>query len=156
MSSFVNLLDVVYPVGSVYCSMNSTSPATLFGGTWKQVTSRFLYGSTSGEATGGSSSHYHKWYLNWIEWQGTLASMNNNQSGDQLESGTDIYGGDGESGDMTLSKTYGTSPWGHTKAADVSGYTTARNPKTVHIECKTTDESTLPPYITCYMWYRTA
>ena len=28
------LLDLVYPVGSVYISVNSVSPATLFGGTW--------------------------------------------------------------------------------------------------------------------------
>ena len=30
-----NFLDSVYPVGSVYMSVNSTSPQTLFGGTWE-------------------------------------------------------------------------------------------------------------------------
>ena len=53
------LLDLVYPVGSVYISYNSASPAALFGGTWEQIQGRFLLessesypaGSTGGEAT---------------------------------------------------------------------------------------------------------
>lgn len=28
------LINLVYPVGSIYMSINSTSPQTLFGGTW--------------------------------------------------------------------------------------------------------------------------
>lgn len=44
------LLDKVYPVGSIYMSVNSTSPATLFGGTWEQLPGRFLLGSGSVEA----------------------------------------------------------------------------------------------------------
>jgi len=36
ISSYIsnNLLNLVYPVGSIFLSVNSTSPATLFGGTW--------------------------------------------------------------------------------------------------------------------------
>ena len=37
-----NFLDKTYPVGSIYLSLNSTSPASLFGGTWKQIKDRFL------------------------------------------------------------------------------------------------------------------
>lgn len=38
------LLDLIYPVGSIYMSVNSTSPATLFGGTWERIKSKFLFG----------------------------------------------------------------------------------------------------------------
>lgn len=53
------IFDMIYPVGSIYMSVNSTSPATLFGGTWSQIKDKFLLacgdtysnGATGGEAT---------------------------------------------------------------------------------------------------------
>lgn len=38
MSTWTNILDLVYPVGSLYQSVNSSSPASLFGGTWTRYT----------------------------------------------------------------------------------------------------------------------
>lgn len=48
----------VYPIGSIYISINNTSPATLFGGTWNQITDTFLLssGSRSAGATGGAEN----------------------------------------------------------------------------------------------------
>lgn len=49
-----------YPVGAIYLSVNSTSPATLFGGTWEQLENRFLLGAGSdytAGATGGEAVH---------------------------------------------------------------------------------------------------
>ena len=51
-----------YPVGSIYMSVNSTSPATLFGGTWQQLQNSFLVGAGSNYtagSTGGSATHSH-------------------------------------------------------------------------------------------------
>ena len=56
MSNFVNLLDIVYPVGSIYQSMSKTSPASLVGGTWTQIKT-FLYGSDTPKNTGGEATH---------------------------------------------------------------------------------------------------
>lgn len=50
------VLDDAYPVGAVYISYASTSPASLFGGTWTAITGRFPY-FNAGTGTGGSNTH---------------------------------------------------------------------------------------------------
>lgn len=56
MSNFVDLMDIVYPVGSIYQSINVTSPASSIGGTWTQLKT-FLYWSTQSKQTGGEKTH---------------------------------------------------------------------------------------------------
>ena len=54
------ILNAAYPIGAVYISVNSTSPATLFGGTWERIQGRFLLGASgsySAGSTGGEASH---------------------------------------------------------------------------------------------------
>ena len=48
--------NAAYPIGYIYMSTSSTSPATLFGGSWTQITGRFLYGNTSAGGTGGADT----------------------------------------------------------------------------------------------------
>ena len=53
------LLNLVYPVGSIYWSSNNINPATLFGGTWAQIKDRFILAagdSYSNGATGGAAT----------------------------------------------------------------------------------------------------
>ena len=70
------IFDDIYPVGSIYMSVNSTNPANLFGGTWTQLKDRFLLGAGStytNGSTGGSAtqrlsvanlpSHTHPQYV---------------------------------------------------------------------------------------------
>lgn len=57
---FNNLVDLVYPVGSIYMSVSPTSPDTLFGGTWERIQDRFLLAAGSSYAagsTGGEAAH---------------------------------------------------------------------------------------------------
>lgn len=70
------IFDNIYPVGSIYMSVNSTNPSNLFGGTWTQLEDRFLLGAGStytNGSTGGSAtqklsaanlpSHTHPQYV---------------------------------------------------------------------------------------------
>ena len=57
----------IYPVGSIYMSVNSTNPSTLFGGEWEQIEDTFLLacgtkhsnGSTGGSEDAVVVSHNH-------------------------------------------------------------------------------------------------
>lgn len=51
------LLETIYPVGSIYISTNSTSPATLFGGTWNKIQDTFLLASGSTFTAGYSGGN---------------------------------------------------------------------------------------------------
>ncbi|EAX93064.1 hypothetical protein TVAG_220390 [Trichomonas vaginalis G3] len=49
------ILQTLYPIGSIYTSMNSTNPATVLGfGMWEQIVDKFLYCANSSKQTGGS------------------------------------------------------------------------------------------------------
>lgn len=64
-----DIVDLIYPVGSIYISMNSANPSTLFGGTWEAFgQGRVLIGAGTGNDgstslsftagnTGGSYKH---------------------------------------------------------------------------------------------------
>lgn len=57
-----------YPVGSIYMSVNSTDPSTLFGGSWERIQDKFLLacgnaygaGSTGGSADAVVVKHLHQ------------------------------------------------------------------------------------------------
>lgn len=57
------IFDLIYPVGSVYLTINDVNPQTLFGGTWVKCSGGFIYGSTAtgtrgenGNGTGTNTS----------------------------------------------------------------------------------------------------
>ena len=55
-----NLLNKIYPVGSLYMSAKATSPASLFGGTWERIKDRFILAAGDTYAagiSGGEAEH---------------------------------------------------------------------------------------------------
>lgn len=89
MATWVNLLDIVYPIGSIYQSTNSTSPASIIGGTWSAIQGRFLLGQSNSYAVNSQKgaatvtlttkqmpSHGHTFQMN-----GTLVGWTGNSPG---------------------------------------------------------------------------
>ena len=96
--AFINIMDIVYPIGTAYMSTTSTSPATLFGGTWSEVKNALLStigygGATAGQYNGNNSmtkeqmpAHDHKvarWESNGGYWE-ELDFQQTNASGGSL------------------------------------------------------------------------
>lgn len=55
-----NIFDMIYPVGSIYISINNVNPSVMFGGTWEQIKDVFLLGAGStysAGSTGGEANH---------------------------------------------------------------------------------------------------
>lgn len=58
--SISDLLLMAHPVGSIYMTTSSTSPAQTFGGTWERIKGAFIWGIEDGEqagVTGGEKTH---------------------------------------------------------------------------------------------------
>lgn len=127
MSSFVNLLDIIYPVGSIYQSMNSTSPASTIGGTWIAITT-FLYGSTTSGETGGEEKHTL-----------TISEIPKHRHVPTGVWGISVAPGFSSG---SLKETGSGTQWQYvTNDLDKGGDAAHNN---------------MPPYTTCYIWQRTA
>lgn len=137
-------VDDIYPVGSIYMSVNNTNPNTLFTGTtWVQIKDRFLLsaGDTyTGGTTGGSAnavvvSHTHPTASNGYLYMLTHGALSGGDMGSQSGSGRHYpYQGNRSDG----------AYWGsqaNTGAASSGVSGTGKN---------------MPPYLVVYMWQRTA
>lgn len=129
-----SFLDAVYPVGSIYMSVKSTNPGTLFGGTWVAIAQgRCLVGVNTSdndfktpEKTGGEKKHT----LTVAEMPSHSHKYINGQTGSLSWADGGIWIGDG---------TYTTVNF-----SDISS--TGGNQS----------HNNLQPYFTCYIWKRTA
>ncbi|EAX84443.1 hypothetical protein TVAG_264900 [Trichomonas vaginalis G3] len=141
------ILQTLYPVGSIYTSMNSTNPATVLGfGTWKQIVDKFLYCARYSKQTGGSKKikeanlppHTHT---------GTT-----NFSGDHSHSLRDhpLYNSEYEAGNDVLSPSYNNAAKKTFRPTEPGGnhsHTFTTNPTGSGADY-------MPPFVTIFAWYR--
>lgn len=52
-----SMVDAIYPVGSIYMSINDVNPSTLFGGKWEKIKDKFLLSSGDEYALGSKGGH---------------------------------------------------------------------------------------------------
>lgn len=174
------LVDYIYPVGSIYMSVNSTNPSQLFGGTWVQWGSgRVPVGINTNdtsfnttEKTGGSQSRTitikdvpaHTHTIPALS--GTAASAGSHSHRlKRASAGQTDFSTLGEFTNRTTGKepvqqtgSYiwdvisptTTSAGAHTHTVSTTASTTGSTGSSISINF-----SVLQPYITCYMWKRT-
>lgn len=160
-----SFIKTMYPVGSIYMSVNATNPSAYFGGTWVAWgAGRVPVGINTAdgnfntvEKAGGAATvalsaaqmpaHTHG--------AGTLKNASNGAHTHNLQNQKAAWGVDGGGNRVLVDATSGytavtnkktTSAGGH--AHTISGATASAGSGSAH--------SNLQPYIVCYMWKRTA
>ena len=128
--AYVNLGQVMYPVGAIYQSWSSTSPANLFGGSWSQITEKFLYCSNSAGGTGGASTVT----LN-------INQMPKHTHAIHVDTWASAFGG------LGLATTNGDADWW--AKDDAKG-------EPVGMTGGGQSHENMPPYVRCYAWRRHA
>lgn len=80
------LFNRIYPVGSIYMSVNSTNPGTIFGGTWEQIQGRYLLGAgTPSQNTNTSMGSLTQEQLTWNFTAGeTLGELTHTLSANEI------------------------------------------------------------------------
>lgn len=156
-----DLVDLVYPVGSIYMSVNSVSPQTLFGGTWTQLQNRFLLGAGSSYnagATGGSAyiqAHTHKftggWHSHAAAYDQAFLRYNQGAIGTGVQERSVASGASGNyKAPVVNNANVNFSYIERTESEQVTGTVGAVSGAT------TGNAGNMPPYLVVYMWKRTA
>lgn len=127
-----DLIDLIYPTGSVYMSVNNVSPAILFGGTWEQIKDKFLLSAgdtyNAGDE-GGNATHKHLSPMTWYENGGSNIGTTNLYGFDRVHD-RDFYG--------------------------IANQKIEYNREIEKLAYRTSTESNMPPYLAVFMWKRTS
>lgn len=133
--TLAGMADLLYPIGSIYLSVNNVNPGTLFGGTWEAFGSgKTLVGVDPNDTdfedaqlTGGEKTHTL-----------TVDEMPSHRHSIYSYGGSEVSGSE-----------WSARPYQNRKEDQILG-----------TACKYTGggqaHNNLQPYITCYMWRRTA
>ena len=138
----------MYPVGAIYVSTKSTSPASFIGGSWERIKDKFLLaaGDTyAAGSTGGSKTHTHTTENMWADIYAFSDTSQARQFGilglkAKQHSSTEVNFTYYIQDNNTLARTTPSSTTANTYGTSIGG--------------KTDSTSTLPPYMTVYAWQR--
>ena len=142
-------VDLIYPVGSIYMSINATNPKELFGGTWEQIKGRFLLGMSSSYpagSTGGEATHTLT--TSEIPFHNHAIGQDGNTS---LVLPTDVAVDDSSHSQYVTTLEGGRSGWYKSSVA-WGGAITTRNQTSPYGQA----HNNMPPYLAVYIWKRTA
>jgi len=146
-----DILNLIYPVGSIYMSTNNVSPATFIGGQWEQIKDTFLLsaGNTySAGSTGGNTTHRHDFKIGMHAYYGTM--VDDNWVSGAAGSGAYSY----SQGIFSKSISWPTTRASTTRNNALASGLTTYNESTRISTGDTDIASSLPPYLTVYMWKR--
>ncbi|KAI5514497.1 keratin-associated protein family [Trichomonas vaginalis G3] len=144
------ILETLYPIGSIYTSMNSTNPATVLGfGTWQQIVDKFLYCANSSKQTGGSKkiteanlpAHTHT---------GTTNTTGNHSHSITKRGYTNLAAGSDRQG----MHRYDISSDPVDSSAGIFCGTAGNHSHTFTTNPTGSGEDYMPPFMTVFAWYR--
>lgn len=117
-----------YPIGSIYMSVSSTDPGTIFGGIWERIKGKFLLSADDStykvNATGGEATH-----------KLTIDEMPSHNHNQRVQNTSGYGGADGQEA--------GTG-WGG--ASHYANWCANTGGSKAH--------NNMPPYLVVYMWKR--
>lgn len=140
-------LNMIYPIGSIYMSVNETNPGSLFGGVREQIKDKFLLscGDTyQNGTTGGSDTHYHDFKVGLVCCWGMSGGDNLNNSG-AYSYQNNCYSK--QSGIESTPTTVNMNGCLVDRLKDITD-------KVRYSTGDTKPSSHMPPYLTVYMWKR--
>ena len=142
-------VDLIYPVGSIYMSVNATNPKELFGGTWEKIQGKFLLGMSSSYpagSTGGEATHTLT--TSEMPFHNHAIGQDGNTS---LVLPTDVAVDDSSHAQYVTTLEGGRSGWYKSSVA-WGGAIVTRDQTSPYGQA----HNNMPPYLAVYIWKRTA
>lgn len=141
----INIIEFIYPIGSIYMSVNDIDPSTIFGGTWERIAQgRTLVGFGTGTDGNGTSIDFTPAESQGGEYKHTLTT-------DEMPSH-----GHG----VKLNVPFG-MPYNNTSGLPVGSggnvyYGESYSPISIHLTGGSKSHNNVQPYLVVYMWKRIA
>lgn len=138
--TMLSVVDLIYPVGSIYMSVNSANPGELIGGTWERIKDRFLLsagdtyaaGNTGGSAKATLPSHTHTFGSGGYQTWTAKIGVGSTEPGNQISGDAKYY---------AAAKGKSTSNYKWLEHVDKAGN-------------DNTEQANMPPYLAVYVWQR--